>query len=155
MVRVRNLSLNNSFSNGTKYEYNGGRTSDAIVSWVSRRTGPPSRKLSCEAVASRLYNKINVVYFGDFEGELFESYIEVASSNFIFNHYHSAGACAKEMAAKAGTINIFRQFDEQHLVYEGKPDAKDILSWIADASLPKLISFSDDYADLIFGKEIA
>ena len=59
------------------------------------------------------------------------------------------------MAAKAGTINIFRQFDEQHLVYEGKPDAKDILSWIADASLPTLISFSDDYADLIFGKEIA
>jgi hypothetical protein len=59
------------------------------------------------------------------------------------------------MGAKAGTINIFRQFDEQHLVYEGKPDAKMIMNWIAEASVPTLISFNDEYADLIFGKEIS
>lgn len=41
---------------------------ESIVKWYKKRTGPPSRKASCEALGSRLVDQLNLVYFGDFEG---------------------------------------------------------------------------------------
>merc|ERR1719243_258713 len=38
------------FVNGEKQEYNGGRTKDTIVSWVLKKSGPPSTKVTCDAL---------------------------------------------------------------------------------------------------------
>jgi len=97
--------------NGTSYEYTGERTAVSIVTWINKKTGPPSRKVSCEALGSKIIDKLNVVYFGNFFGELFDLYIEVAKSNEVYSFYHASDKCASEWDAKPNTINIFRQFD--------------------------------------------
>lgn len=42
-----------SFRNGVKSEYTGGRTKDTIVSWVTKKSGPPSTELTCEGFKNK------------------------------------------------------------------------------------------------------
>lgn len=87
MVRVSSQLLGMTLlcRNGTRsLQYEGEMTTVEIVKWVNRRMAPPSRRASCEALASRMIDRLNLVYFGDFEGELFETYLEVAKSNDVY-----------------------------------------------------------------------
>jgi hypothetical protein len=58
-----------------------------------------------------MIDRLNLVYFGDFEGELFETYLEVAKSNDVYTSYHAPAACATLYRSKPNSINIYRQFD--------------------------------------------
>ena len=54
------------FSNGEKQEYTGGRTKDTIVSWVLKKSGPPSTKVTCDALKSKVADsKFVIAYFGE------------------------------------------------------------------------------------------
>ena len=54
------------YRKGKIIEYNGGRKEDDIVSWVVKRTGPPSNKVECEELEKKAEeNKFSVSFFGD------------------------------------------------------------------------------------------
>lgn len=54
------------YRKGKIIEYNGGRKEDDIVSWVVKRTGPPSNKVECEELEKKVEeNKFSVAFFGD------------------------------------------------------------------------------------------
>ena len=68
-------------SNGNKSDYTGGRTADTIVSWIKKKTGPPSElKTGEELKAMEKEFKKAVIYFGALEGPLFEAHQAAAAT---------------------------------------------------------------------------
>ena len=54
------------FVNGEPTEYKGGRTTSEIVTWINKRSGPPTRKVSHEELDLAIeQNKFTVVFYGD------------------------------------------------------------------------------------------
>ena len=111
------------FRNGQKQEYSGGRTKDTIVSWIMKKTGPVSQEISCGSVASMTSeNKLSLVYFGSFEGEMYDSFINVAGGDEKFTFMHTSGDCASAHGAQIGSVSVFRSFDESPVHYGGSAD---------------------------------
>ena len=42
------------YRNGVPRDYNGGRTKDAIIAWVTKKSGPQSATLTCEALEEKV-----------------------------------------------------------------------------------------------------
>lgn len=77
--------------------YTGNHDAVAIAKWVHKKSGPASRKASCEGLGSRMVEKLNFVYFGDFNGELFELYLKLAgNTNDVYNCFHAPASCSSE-----------------------------------------------------------
>lgn len=83
------------FVNQKHKEYTGGRTTNTIVSWISKRTGPPSTELLCDDILDTVnQNKLSLVFFGDFQGDLYKLFQQIAMDNEYYNFYHASGECA-------------------------------------------------------------
>lgn len=93
-----------------------------------------------------------MVYFGGFEGELFDSFMKVARSSDAFSFYHAAGECAAAHNAQSHGVSIFRSFDESPVHFNGEHNQAALGDWMETASIPTLIEFSEDYIEPIFGK---
>lgn len=96
--------------------------------------------------------KLNAVYFGDFSGELFDSFINVAKSNEKFAFFQAAGDCAAANGAKSNSVMVTRNFDESPIYYSGESNTGDIQNWLDLSAIPVVIEFSEDYIEPIFGK---
>jgi protein disulfide-isomerase A1 len=141
------------FVNGNRQDYTGGRTTDTIVSWINKKTGPPSDFLECEQVTTKTADaKLNLVYFGDLEGDMYNTFITVAKETDGMMFYHAPASCAAAHGAQAGSLAFFRTFDESPLHYSGAADAAAIKTFAEESSVPTLIDFSEDYIEPIFGK---
>merc|ERR1712136_345066 len=71
------------FRNGKPMEYSGGRTSDTIVSWLEKKTGPPALALADVEAAKKFVadNKVAVVgFFKDQTTDAAKAFLEVAAS---------------------------------------------------------------------------
>lgn len=78
--------------------------------------------------------------------------MEAAKSNQVYSNFHAAAKCAPEFGSEPNTINIFRQFDTQHIVYRGPAQFDNLIAWLADSSIPNVITFDEDYVSLLFGQ---
>ena len=90
------------------------------MTWVTKKTGPVSVEVGCSALADKVGGaKLNLVYFGDFSGELFDSFMTVARNyeNYLF--YHASGECAQVHGAKHNSIAVFRTFDNSPVHFDG------------------------------------
>lgn len=94
-------------------------------------------------------DQLNLVYFGDFEGDVFNLFMEAAKSNQVYTCYHAPGSCAHAFDTQPNTINIYKKFNEPKLVYNNELSFDSLIAWLADSSIPSVINFSDDYAELI------
>jgi hypothetical protein len=80
---------------------------------VSKRAGPPSQQLECDEIEEKTQpNKLNLVYFGDFEGPLFKTFDAIATDNEVYKFFHASGECAHEHKGKHNSLSIFRSFDK-------------------------------------------
>jgi protein disulfide-isomerase A1 len=138
------------FRNGKREDYTGGRTKDTIVQWINKKTGPASIELACEFIKPT--DSLSAVFFGDFEGELFSLFMDVAKSNEGYTFFHSAGSCAAEHGAKNPSVSVFRSFDQSPVHFDGDNTFAALSQWLDNSSIPKLITFSEDYIEPIFGK---
>ena len=136
-------------------DYNGGRTKDTIISWVNKKTGPASVEVDCAKMESSTAEaKLAISYFGESAGALWDAYMESAKNPAISEKYQffhtSDAACADKFGTSAPGIALSRRFDESPLAFSGS-SADDILAWAKGASVPTLITFSEDYIEPIFG----
>lgn len=54
------------FRKGMKLEYDGGRTKDEIVSWAMKKTGPPTKTMTCPELKKKIEeSRLLMTYFGD------------------------------------------------------------------------------------------
>jgi protein disulfide-isomerase A1 len=142
------------FVNGTPSEYNGGRTEPEIVNWLKKKTGPATKTLNTVAEVESFHAdaEVAVVYFGDNSSEV-ESFTKVARTNddIIFGTC-SAEECYTKFGVKAGTIVLFKKFDEKRNDLAENLSESSIKSFIAKHSSPLVMKFDEKCAQLIFGK---
>ncbi|MCP3683415.1 MAG: thioredoxin fold domain-containing protein [bacterium] len=142
------------FVDGNPTEYNGGRTEPEIVSWLRKKTGPPSKEFTAasDVEAWNNSNEVGLVFFGS-NAELFEVFQNVARSNDDVSFgYCSTDECLTHFNAKHGQVTIFKKFDEKRNDLT-EPFTSDSLSgFIIKFSSPKVMKFDEKCAQLIFGK---
>ena len=108
--------------------------------------------MSCEDLASSVGGKLNLVYCGNFEGDLFNAFMTAAKTHDNYLFFHAHGDCADAHGAKSHGLTIFRNFDKSPIHYNGELATAEINSWIDKSSIPILIEFSEEYIEPIFGK---
>jgi len=137
------------FVNGERQEYTGGRTTDAIVSWIAKKSGPPAEELTCEGVTQNTADaKLTSVYFGEKHGDIYDAFIKLAGQKDDMMFFEAPAECAAAHGASAPGVSIFRSFDESPVHHT----AGELADFVEDSSLPSLIEFSEDYIEPIFGK---
>jgi len=137
-------------------EYTGGRTKDTIIEWINKKTGPISKEVTCDAmVAETAEANLALSYFGASEGDLYEAFMKGARNPSISEKYaffHTTEAdCATKFGASAPGVAISRKFDESPLAFEGTAGEDELVQFAKSKSVPRLITFSEDYIEPIFG----
>jgi len=98
-----------------------------------------------------------MAYVGSAEGDLWDAYMGAAKSSQIGEKYsfiHSSDdSCATAAGvASAPGVGIARRFDDSPIGYSGEISTEAIVAWAKSASVPKLITFSEDYIESIFAE---
>ena len=137
-------------------DYTGGRTKDTIVEWINKKTGPVSAEVDCATMEAKTAEaQLAISYFGALEGDLWDNYMNAARNPAIsekFQFFHTTDAdCAGKYGASAPGIGLSRRFDESPLAYGGAANEEEIVAFAKGASVPRLITFSEDYIEPIFG----
>jgi len=136
-------------------DYSGGRTTDTIVDWLNKKTGPASTEVDCAGMKSKTADsKMALSYIGALEGDLFDTFMKGAKSPEIgekFSFFHTSDtSCAGDYGVTAPGISLSRTFDESPLAFAGATEAE-LLDFGKKSSVPRLITFSEDYIEPIFG----
>ena len=137
-------------------DYGGGRTKDTIVEWINKKTGPVSLEVDCAGMETKAGEAtLALSYFGAQEGDLWDNYMNAARNPAIsekFQFFHTTdGDCASKFGASAPGIGLSRRFDESPMGYAGAATEDEIVAFAKKASVPRLITFSEDYIEPIFG----
>lgn len=144
------------FVNGEKMEYGGGRTKDTIVSWVMKKSGPPSTEVSCAALKEKVAeSKFVLAYFGELTNALYtDAHMSFAASEDGITFVHNTdAACAKENGAAFPGLAFFRKFEESPLAYSGAADKDALIAWTKPLRVPTVFEFTDDEIEAIFGQQ--
>nr|XP_043884753.1 protein disulfide-isomerase A2 [Solea senegalensis] len=153
------------FSNGDRkspVDFTGKRTTEGIIQWMKRRSGPGAAVLDSAESAAQFIDahKVTVVgFFGSLEGEAAEVFKEVSldrtdaefaltSSPDVFQKYE----------VKSDSVVLFKKFDEGRadftLSEDEKLDKTNLTTFIDKNSLELIIPFSEENADKIFSSNI-
>jgi len=142
------------FVNGVPSEYNGGRTEPEIVSWLRKKTGPPSKEFTTAADVEA-WNKGNdagVLFFGT-NDSLFNVFQNVARASEDISFAHcSSDDCLSHFAAKHGQVTVFKKFDDLRNDLSETFTEQSLGTFISSNSTPKVMKFDEKCAQLIFGK---
>ena len=146
------------FRNGEASEYNGGRTSEEIVNWLLKKTGPPAQALASVDDAKKLIDSKPVViigFFKDQESDAAKEYLAAAAA--MDDHpfaITSEDSVFSEYSAADGAVILFKDFDEKKDVFEGEVKKDDVLKFVASNALPLVVDFNHETASKIFSGEI-
>lgn len=157
--KVRGYPTIKFFKKGVMIEYSGGRKADDIISWVSKKTGPPAKPLTSvdEVKSFTDANTVAVVgFFKDSESDAAKVFLEVANAvdGHVFGIVNSEDVFG-EFEAKDGSVILFKKFDEGKAVYEGAELTSELLQeFIATYSMELIVDFNQETAQKIFGGEI-
>jgi protein disulfide-isomerase A1 len=145
------------FKKGTPVEYGGGRTSEEIITWLNKKTGPPAKVLETadEVKAFIEAKEVAVVgFFANKESELAAAFIKAAEGLDDIEFATTTPEASGEHAVTEDKIVVFKKFDEGRADYAGAADADAITKFVRGESLALVTEFSDEAAPKIFGGEI-
>jgi len=139
------------FVNGEAIEFNGGRTADEIVSWIQKKSGPPSTVLTAEEIEKISEEKFTVVFFGAEDSAEFKAFTKTAlgDDKNSFRHVFDESTNAPEGLTRPG-VAVYRDFDEPIVVHEGDFTDEALADFVVTASIPTLVEFSDEFIEPIF-----
>jgi len=144
------------FIKGEDIEYTGGRKEQEVINWMRKKTGPATKVIQNAEEIDKLKkdNDVVLVYFGKEKKEL-DEFIKVARKNedFPFANVENEDI-AKKFGIKMGTVVMFRNFEEGKKELTGDLTSKKIEEFIDAFSAPKVMSFDEKAAQIIFGKAI-
>jgi protein disulfide-isomerase A1 len=136
------------WNQGTKMEYTGGRTKDTIIEWINKKTGPASTEVDCDGMKAKLADaKLALSYYGELTGDLFDTFMKGAKNPAIsekFSFFHTS-----DTSCGSG-ISLSRNFDDSPLAVTATTE-DDLVEFAKASSVPKLITFHEDYIEPIFG----
>ena len=146
------------FNNGQKSEYTGGRSKDTIVSWVLKKSGPPSTLVTCDALKEKVADKdikFVVAYFGAEDSTLYkEAHVPYANAEDKIQFVHADLACQEHHGLSGDAkIVFFRNFEEPVNAYSGAADKDSLMGFVKPLMVPTLFEFSEDEIEAIFGNQ--
>jgi len=137
-------------------DYTGGRTSDTIVSWVLKKSGPPSAQVTCATLKEKVEaNKFVIAYFGAESEALYtDAHVGYANTEdkIAFVHTDDA-ACATEHGASTPGIVFFRKFETTTNAYSGAADKDSLVAFVKPLMVPTVFEFTEDEIEAIFGQQ--
>uniref|UniRef100_A0A8D8R7W4 Protein disulfide-isomerase n=2 Tax=Cacopsylla melanoneura TaxID=428564 RepID=A0A8D8R7W4_9HEMI len=139
-------------------EYGGGRTSEDIVNWLLKKTGPPAKEFTSVEEIKKFIDDNKVVIAGLFknaDSDLAKAFNEIASKvdDLVFITATNADILS-EYSVDDDTVTIFKKFDEGRVNYEGAAEEADLRKFLTTQSLPLVVEFNHETAQKIFGGEI-
>jgi protein disulfide-isomerase A1 len=144
------------FVNGVPLEYTGGRTADTIVSWIKKKTGPATAKISSVEDLDKLKASADVVVIlvAKEESKAFESAAQTQELPFAVAVNPSADLLkALGVTGEPGQVIVFKKFDEGRAEMAAKSDltSEQVVTFVSGHSLPLIVPFSQETAQKIFG----
>lgn len=147
------------FNGGKPSEYGGGRTADDIISWLTKKTGPPAKAITSAEDLQAFIDSAEVVvvgFFADPSVEAFSTYIEAAVEidGMSFGIVSSSELAASH-SVEGDAVVLFKKFDERRNVLPVEGLTKEaVKKHVAENSLPLVIEFTQETAQKIFGGDI-
>lgn len=135
------------FKEGKDTEFNGGRTADEIVQWITKKTGPAAIPAETVEQAKKLLDENSVVAFGFFkdfycqEALRFTESAEASELTYVITNQPDVAA---EYGVEFPALVVFTDFDEKKFVYDGDFITTDISNYVAGSSLPLVTEFSEE-----------
>lgn len=146
------------FRSGKAVEYNGGRSSEDILKWINKKTGPPAKTLSSADEAKNFKDsaKVTIVgYWSDVESAPAKAYLEAAAQTDEHPFgITSDSSVASELGIEAEGVVLFKSFDEGKNVLDEEVTTDSVRKFVVANSLPIVVEFSHETAKKIFGGEI-
>jgi protein disulfide-isomerase A1 len=146
------------FSDGTTFEYTGGRAQDDIVSWLKKKTGPAAEDLKTVDDLNKFKESSDVVIIGvfkDTDGDAAAAFLQVAKTlDGVPFGITSNSDVLKELEVKKDTVVLFKKFDEGRNDLTSSIDEDSIRQFIQTNQLPIVVDFSPETAQKIFGGDI-
>jgi len=136
-------------------EYTGGRTKDLIVSWVNKKSGPPSSKVTCDELKTKIAdNKFVLAFFGDEGHDLYKNaHVPFANTEEKITFFHTDADCAKDHDGEAPGLVFFRKFEENKVKYSGNADKDELSKFVKPLMVPTVFEFGEDEIEHIFGQQ--
>jgi len=148
------------FKNGKATEYNGGRTTDEIVAWLKKKTGPPAQTLKTveEATAFSESKSVTVIgFFKDVECDEAKQFLEAAAGNddhpFAITSEQAVIDALYE-GCEDKSVVLLKDFDEKKNKHEGEITADAIKVFVTANALPLIVDFNQETAAKIFNGDI-
>lgn len=146
------------FRSGKAMDYSGGRQAADIVTWCTKKTGPPAKELKTVDEAEQFLkdNEIAIIgFFKNVESDDAKTFVSVANAldTFVFG-ITSDEAVIGKYDAKDGAVLLFKPFDEKKSVYDGKFELEALKKFAQVESLPLIVEFNHESASKIFGGSI-
>ena len=147
-----NLKL---FILGTPTEYNGGRTSLEIVSWIKKNTGFSSLELNTPLEVNSFIeeHEVTMVAFSLDNSEL-ELYQKVAKENIDAEFAHCGSQeCLSYFETKPGEIFLSKKYDEKRHKFVEEVNEENLKVFLQLYTFPLVMNFDSKCAAYIFGKD--
>lgn len=139
--------------------YQGFRSVDALVDWVTRKIGPPAQAIEDAESADKLKESADVVviaYYKDAASNESLTFSDIADQ---YDDYKFGVVSKEEVATKLGFakegVKLFKKFDEGEVDYDKDlKSSSELKRFIQANSLPLVVTFDQKNAQKIFGGDI-
>eukprot|EP00112_Aurelia_sp_Birch-Aquarium-sp1_P026866 Seg981.1 transcript_id=Seg981.1/GoldUCD/mRNA.D3Y31 product="Protein disulfide-isomerase 2" protein_id=Seg981.1/GoldUCD/D3Y31 len=135
------------FKKGKPVEFNGGRTSDEIVGWLKKKTGPPAKEFSSADDLKAFVDSKEVVvvgFFKDKESAEAKQFIEAASETDDTEFAITTNDLKGYEQDKDASVVLYKKFDDGKAVFDGEFNAANIKSFVTAEKIALVTEFSDE-----------
>lgn len=144
---------------GRPVEYTGERTSQEIVSWVVRKSGPTYQLLNTveEAKTFVKENPLAAIYMGETGSTSFTNF---TLASLTFDDIAFAYSKNEEVREFIGAVPyenvtaLYKPFDDLKNLFYGPHQESFVLKFFEDNRFPTVMKFDQKVAEKIFGKEL-
>merc|ERR1712226_1708732 len=130
-------------------DYKGGRKEAEIVSWVTKKSGPPAVPVEGADAATKFKTDNEVAVVGFVSGDKLDAFNAAGDSfdDVPFGVLDADAAAALEVAE--GQVALLKQFDDGRVNFDGE-GSEALVAFVKAEQLPLVNEFSDKTAPKIF-----
>merc|ERR1712226_735854 len=134
-------------------DYKGGRKEAEIVSWVTKKSGPPAVPVEGADAATKFKTDNEVAVVGFVSGDKLDAFNAAGDSfdDVPFGVLDADAAAALEVAE--GQVALLKQFDDGRVNFDGE-GSEALVAFVKAEQLPLVNEFSDKTAPKIFGGDL-
>merc|ERR1739848_523898 len=134
-------------------DYKGGRKEAEIVSWVTKKSGPPAVPVEGADAATKFKTDNEVAVVGFVSGDKLDAFNAAGDSfdDVPFGVLDADAAAALEVAE--GQVALLKQFDDGRVNFDGA-DKEALIAFVKSEQLALVNEFSDKTAPKIFGGDL-